>query len=417
MSRPVICIWCNLEICRLKTWRWPPKYYGKRIFLDQRQWDQKLFHTIFDHHSKEIVAVHYGCKEKYYRGTFDRGIVIPPALFDHHCPTCDEPFKKKHFVVNHKGSVIHRGCVSKPCALCHNIIGKLPHVILGDYSLHAICAAKFCSMPLTSDRNEIIRPYFAVADIDVFWPDQLTRVTACLYPYEFRATIIGLLMAIKHLNLSARVPTDIILMIMNFSVSPMSYPNQNGFEISKIPTLLGGSCHKCKAQRALTRFDNHCCTPGDCLTFSDSRCPNFHWVRYKLRSPQDCTEYRCGTDSMCRICKGPIRYTRISPIEWCQINGCKVQWPTKCGCGRPCFKTIDHMNLPIELKSDQCSLAKCRYLLTNQSCSCGEELYESGVSPYLCIVGECRAAVRQMVHDRVSSIRDYISQAILVFKS
>lgn len=397
----IYCVWCHDVICELPHDVWPPKYKGKRIFLDQRRWDQRLFHTIFDHHSKEIVAVHYECKEEYYQETFSGGHEFPAALLQYHCPSCGELFSKKEFYVTARLQVMHRGCCPRPCGWCYKTIGRLPMVTLSqDYSFHAICAAKFCSKPL---KMAFDTPGL-VADIDMFWPNRLTKLTACLYPPEFRATIRGLLMAIKHLQLKYRVPTDIVLLIMNLAVSPMSYPVQNGLEISKLPTLLGGSCDKCKKPMALTRFDKGYCAPGDCLIFSDKQCPRRHFVKFNVSRPEDCTEYRCGEDRFCRVCTGFIRYTSTTPINWCQIYQCTVKWSEECDCGRSCFKHLDSNAQPIKLDTHQCFMGACRYIIADKRCSCGEALYQTSPSPYVCTLDGCKMYVRRMVDEAMRFI-------------
>lgn len=383
----IYCVWCHDVICELPYEVWPPHYQGKRIFLNERKWDQTLFHTIFDHHGKKLVTVHYHCKEKYYRGTFRNGHIIPDGLWDYRCPTCNDPFDKRNFYVSKQLQVIHCGCVALDCNCCHKVIGRLPATRIGPYyCLHNLCAAKFCSKPL----DYATSPYSLVADIDTFWPDKLTRTTAYLYPPEFRVTIRSLLLAVNRLPLPYRVPTDIILMIMNFAVSPMSYRTQHGFELCHLPTLLGGPCLKCSRPQALTRFDKGYCTPGDCLIFDDKKCMRGHFIKLHVSSPGDCTEYRCGSNNICRVCKGFIRYTSMKPINWCQVNKCSVKWDDNCSCGRSCFKHLDSVGQPIKLDADQCFIGTCRYIIADTRCKCGEALYMTSPSPYVCTADDCK---------------------------
>jgi hypothetical protein len=402
------CVWCQEVICELPVKQWPPKYNGKRIFLTHRLWDQKLFHTIFDHHSKHIVAVHYKCKETYYRSTFDGGYPISQIPADYKCLNCKVPFTAKNFYVTPKGQVLHLNCIVYDCDFCHKIIGTLPSVKLGPYRLHAICAAKFCCKNQVDRLYGDIRWSALVADIDVWWPDKFTRVTACLYPTEFRATMWGLLLAIKALKLNHRVPTDVILVIMNMAVSPMDYKIQHGLQINLMPTLLGGNCNKCKQPRALTRFDTTYCRPDHCIVFSNVKCLRGHWTKWShlIVQSDDCTEYRCGHSNKCKLCEGFIRYSPESPDNWCMVNICNYRHKNPCQCERPMFKEEDCFGKAITVSDDQCTLGNCQYLIKDKTCECGGLLYESSPSAYLCTLEVCQIETRKMVDETMAYIRN-----------
>jgi hypothetical protein len=407
--RKIDCVWCRQVICELPAKQWPPRYKGKRIFLSQRLWDQRLFHTIFDHHSKQLVAVHYECKTAYYRSTFDGGYPISQIPVDYKCLNCEAPFTAKGFYVTSKGHVLHLNCSSDYCNFCHKIIGTLSSVKLGPYRLHAICAAKFCC------KNSVDRLYgdtrwsALVADIDVWWPDELTRITVCLYPPEFRATIRGLLLAIKALKLNHRVPTDIILMIMNRAVSPMDYKLQHGLQVDLLPKLLGGECNKCQGPRGWTRFDTNHCSVQNCLVFSTIKCLRGHWTKWPhlLDDPYDCTEYRCGHSNKCKQCEGFIRYSPNTTDNWCLITACNYRHPGSCQCERPLFRTYDIAGRLLQVSEDQCTLENCRYLIKDTVCDlCGALWYESSPSAYVCTLEVCQIETRRMVDETMAYIRD-----------
>lgn len=387
----VNCILCGDDICAVDAKLWPPLFNGKRVFSNKRLWDESLFHTIYDHHSGQIVAVHHECKITYYQSTRNGGRQKTAFNEPRFCPNCQTTCPIKEFYLE-DNKLCHAECDAGLCLWCHEPFGRSKKTTLATgYDIHESCRPIIC---LKTNQHMHQRHHRWKIDVDRFWPDLLTRQTCRDFPPEFLVTIRTFLLVIRRLHSKHLVPTDIVLLIMNFAIAPMSYPYQHGFDLLVCPTVKGGPCVKCDKPTALTRFDQGYCQAHDCLDFTDKKCHHGHFIAKVPLERLDCTAYRCQIDSKCSKCRGAIRHDYETPSHWCRRDECNYVERHECHCGRLMYKTVGLNGRNITLTAEQCSQGKCRYYLMNRLCYCGEALYTSSRVWFSCTVEKCNSNKR-----------------------
>lgn len=385
----VTCIWCNQYICDINAKQWPPLFNGKRVFSRERLWDESLFHTIYDHYSQEIVAVHNDCKIEYYRSTGNGGRAKADLTDPQHCPNCNLTCPIQQFYLDDNDKLCHGKCDAALCLWCNKPFGRSKKIVLAKgYEVHGPCSLIFCVTSNYRYRNKETHRHI---DVDRFWPANLTKQTCRNYPAEFISTIRTFVLCLYRLKLKHLVPTDIVLHIMAKAMSPMNYPIQNGFDLRVCPTVKGYPCRKCEKPTALTRFDKGYCSTTECLTFTNQTCHYGHAIKRILTGCDDCTGYRCRSNAKCSQCRGPIRYAIDTSVEWCRRDLCMYMEKQNCHCGRRMYKTVSPAGLPLLLTTEQCCLEKCAYFLIGKSCSCGEPLYISSLTWFSCVIGKCNS--------------------------
>lgn len=374
------------------------KYVTRKLYPTMRNfWP---FHVDYSHYSGRPVFVHQSCRKNYYTTRFHGELY--EILADYKCPDCKASFSEKNFYISRDkrpGGFIHRRCVSQICAWCKEVIGVTDYLHSRPYYFHKQCCFEFCDK--RSLDHDLVR-----VDVDSLWPDNFNPVTACRYPPEFLVTARTFLLVIYRLGFKHLINRDMICLIMNYAVSPKLYPVQHGLELRCLPWVRGGSCYRCKDYLAFTRFDKDCCTQTYCRGYTDNRCPRGHNIRrgdYKLGY---CTVYRCNIER-CKTCGGSIRCQKNLELELCSREACNfLDEKLICFCGQDLYKEKTPEGRPNILPAKACLLeGRCAYLLKDQFCSCGDNLFLDFDKSFRCSAGVCRRALREILEKRLKALK------------
>jgi hypothetical protein len=203
------------------------------------------------------------------------------------------------------------------------------------------------------------------------------------FPIEFYLATTALeILRARGDNLFSLLPRDILRLIFNRMIDPISWPNQNLISIDDVKVVLrpvrNMRCAICDGVLAISRFDSGLCTRESCRHYSH-KCRHCHvCVPHGSPSEVSCTRIRC-IGQKCKLCSGELKYSADDSRKLCTIYGECTTYRGSCTCGGLIRKTA--LNVLTECTEYRCVHHRCN--------ECGLMIRSSAVTNDGCFKGHC----------------------------